>query len=258
MHPNFVSSQFEDADEGTPESQWLGGVVSKREVFPQHVMVKSRSVVHMPTQLFHGPLAYKDTPTVISAENLHEEFIQRAPALCPQAKPVSVTVGKSSVSDDSSVDSGNSSHHLHFAIPPGVQPNDVLCGRGKGANNFVGNRRFREHVMAFREIYATTPRRAEKRAICKQIIDSIYARGGRFLIRNESAPCDDHMGGWTELEEDKVLVKVSQALREGVAKWNKVTQKYQENQAKLAALASPNPAMALLAEISCICPSLNA
>merc|ERR1712176_995232 len=84
--------------------------------------------------------------------------------------------------------------------------------------------RFRDIVMRYRALYSNCARRSEKR-------------------------------GWTTLDQEKILVKVSQALREGVAKWNKVSQKYEEakaQQAQEAAIRTTNPGVAFLAEISSI------
>lgn len=131
-----------------------------------------------------------------------------------------------------------------YPIPPGVTPDDVLCGRGKSANNFIGNRRFRDTVMKYRDDY-TTSTRPDKRLICHKIIQDVQSRGGRFLTR---CPSQD---SWTDLEEPKIVLKVSQALRENAStRWNKATQIYKAAHAKKVALQSSAPAMAFLAEMS--------
>lgn len=136
-----------------------------------------------------------------------------------------------------------------FPIPPGVTPYDVLCGRGKSANNFIGNRRFRDTVMKYRDDYSKSTR-ADKRVICKQIVNDVHSRGGRFLTRSGE--------GWANLDDQKIFLKVSQALRENAAtRWNKATQKYKAAHAKKVALQSSAPAMAFLAEMSSLRHSLK-
>lgn len=267
MNPSYVDNQFEDADEGTFDSEWLGGVAPPRDEHLQHHQL----VVPAPAQQQSPNESPRDAVSVISSDTFHE--VQVSGMMNVPFNTAHVTVCKSPVSDDSSVENDdmsahqqqipyhmpsmpnmpNSSHvglnagiNMPFAMPAGVTVEDVLCGRGKGANNFIGNRRFRELVMNFRETYANSPRRADKRSICRQIIETIHVRGGRFLAKNELTET------WIELDKSKILIKVSQALREGVAKWNKATQKHHEAKAKKVASLSPNPAMALLAEISSI------
>lgn len=235
-----VANQFDDADEELIETR--APQVIRMQNVPQH-HVEQREPQNLPQP---SPNASpRDSVSVVSSDTFHEE--QARPAtmmkMYANAPPVPAMVGNSSVSDDSSVET--MTNHPPFAIPPGVCKDDVLCGRGKGANNFIGNRRFRELVMQFRDTYSNSSRRADKRVICNQIIDAVRSRGGRFLVKAKHDT-------WNELEHEKILIKVSQALREGVAKWNKATRQYNELKAKKAAAVSAAPAMALLAEIASI------
>jgi hypothetical protein len=66
----------------------------------------------------------------------------------------------------SNADIGANYLRFPFNFPIGVNGNDVLCGRGKGANDFIGNRRFRDIVMKFRETYSASSRRSDKRNVC--------------------------------------------------------------------------------------------
>jgi hypothetical protein len=256
---NPVDNQFEDAEEVADESNWPGGMIAQPPAMDMHhqqLVAPAQARQQSPND------GHRDAVSVISSDTFQPDVhFSNLPV-----QAMSVTVGKSSVSDDSSVEnddmSGPRSHlrayatttngmgavqmAMPFAMPSGVSEEDVLCGRGKGANNFIGNRRFRELVMNFRETYANSPRRADKRSICRKIIDTVHGRQGRFLSKNEID------GQWVELDRPKILIKVSQALREGVAKWNKATQKHKESKAKIVASLSHNPAMALLAEISSI------
>jgi hypothetical protein len=245
----IVDNQFEDAEEGNPVNQWVGGAIAHEENQPQHEVVQLRSPHDSP----------RDAVSIVSSDAFPpEQQLSNAQLVFSDAQSMSVTVGNSSVSDDSSVENDDMSDAdptagagFPFNIPAGVTRDDVLCGRGKGANNFIGNRRFRELVMKFRDTYSSSPRRADKRNICREIIDTVHSRGGRFLVKNDRTD-PTNSTEWMVLAVDKILVKVSQALREGVAKWNKATQKFNEAKAKEIAALSTTPAMSLLAEISSI------
>lgn len=102
-----------------------------------------------------------------------------------------------------------------------VNENDVLCGRGKGPNNHVGNRRFRELVKLHRRDYLLSRSREEKSRICRTIVKAIRNAEpqGRFLKRVG-------VDGWSCIDERKAIVKTSQALREGMTRGmlEKITQ----------------------------------
>jgi len=88
--------------------------------------------------------------------------------------------------------------------------NDVLLGRGKGSNNWVGNKKFRKLVAKFQEEYFETSRR-EKPVLAKRIADLVKSQNppGRFLQYNNTS------GIWYEVDDDERVRKSSQALREG-------------------------------------------
>lgn len=240
----LADSQFEDAEEGNPVNEWIGGVLAQGAKMPQHEQPDAQSPC--------------DNVSVISTDT-SELKVRKSDTNSSKTTPV--TLGNSSVSDDSIGDDDDMSNAdsganpaFPFNFPIGVNGNDVLCGRGKGANNFIGNRRFRDIVMKFRETYSASSRRSDKRNICLQIIHEVKTRGGRFLVKNEGK--NRNTSEWTILTGDKILIKVSQALREGAAKWNKATQKFNEAKAKEVAALSTTPAMSLLAEISSIRPAV--
>lgn len=62
-----------------------------------------------------------------------------------------------------------------------VMPDDVLLGRGSGPNDHVGNIKFRDLVHERKSEYLSTNHRQTKAMIAKDIVDQVYARGGRFL-----------------------------------------------------------------------------
>lgn len=260
MQKNIVANQFDDADESSVEYQWdrlvpnhitpnhipshvpsyQSGSSYHQQLVSQHLLLQNPTpFVNTYGSCYKNP-NIRDAMSVVSSDSNDEK---QPITTSLSHKTIDVKLGNSSVSDDSSVENDDTP-----SIPSDVTENDVLCGRGKGANNFVGNRRFRDIVMRYRALYSNCARRSDKRAICNRIVEAVHARGGRFLTRNSKK------GGWTTLEQEKILVKVSQALREGVAKWNKVSQKYEEAKAQQAqqAARTTNPGVAFLAEISSI------
>ena len=59
--------------------------------------------------------------------------------------------------------------------------NDVLCGRGSGPNDRVGNIEFRNLVFTRKAEYLAAPSRDAKGHIASDIINAVRSRGGRFL-----------------------------------------------------------------------------
>jgi hypothetical protein len=93
------------------------------------------------------------------------------------------------------------SPHLH----------DVLCGRGGGTNNHIGNEKFRALVQAQKVRYLESSKR-DKLQVSRDIVRAVRAQNppGRFLNRDESSD-----GRYYEIGNRKAREKTSQALREG-------------------------------------------
>mmetsp|Transcript_20207 Transcript_20207/g.40255 ORF Transcript_20207/g.40255 Transcript_20207/m.40255 type:complete len:537 (+) Transcript_20207:157-1767(+) len=87
---------------------------------------------------------------------------------------------------------------------------DVLCGRGGGSQNHRGNDRYRRLVNKNKYRYLSSNKRG-KRKIALELVSMIYALDppGRFLEKHDWKPTYDDIG------EERAVVKVSQALREG-------------------------------------------
>jgi hypothetical protein len=68
----------------------------------------------------------------------------------------------------------------------------VLCGRGRGCFNAIGNRRFRVLVNIYLEKYKEAPNRLVKGQIVSEIVDTVRGSGGQF------AKIDDD-GRWWEI-----------------------------------------------------------
>ena len=251
MEP-VVENQFDDADELYPvELIHRGEMKAREKKISQYAVSPWESANRK----------QRDNASIISTETLPpEEPASNPDVVFKHGKSMSVIFGNSSVSDDSSVENDGMSNEdsscgvFPFNIPEGITRHDVLCGRGKGANNFIGNRNFRDLVMHYREKYLEFTCRADKRDVCYEIINTIQSRGGRFLVKNDGKD-PSNSTEWMPIPLEKILVKVSQALREGASKWKKATKKFYEAKARMVDSRQTTPAMLLLAEISSRCRS---
>ncbi len=94
---------------------------------------------------------------------------------------------------------------------PGM--NDVMCGRGGGTNNHIGNVRFRQLVNGHKLRYLAATK-SEKPMVSREVV-TIW-RGlnppGRFLKQNPSS--DGKSGRWFDVGDKKAREKASQCLRE--------------------------------------------
>mmetsp|Transcript_8541 Transcript_8541/g.18462 ORF Transcript_8541/g.18462 Transcript_8541/m.18462 type:complete len:339 (-) Transcript_8541:70-1086(-) len=87
---------------------------------------------------------------------------------------------------------------------------DVPLGRCQEVREHVGNVRFRSLVDEHRDAYLKAGRRSEKSFISSKVYSIIKENGGRFLDKSSGKS-----GEWMEINEDKALAKISQALRTG-------------------------------------------
>lgn len=99
---------------------------------------------------------------------------------------------------------------------PGV--NDVMCGRGGGTNNHIGNIRFRQLVNGHKLRYLAATK-SEKPMVSREVV-TIW-RGlnppGRFLMQEKKK--SDNIAGskggqWYDIGDKKAREKASQCLRE--------------------------------------------
>ena len=94
-------------------------------------------------------------------------------------------------------------------------PHDVLSGRGGGINSHEGNVVFRRWVADRKNDYNLAPNKAQKALVAREVIELVYEQSppGRFLQKDPAS-----LGGvtwWVELNDEKIMAKTSQALREG-------------------------------------------
>jgi hypothetical protein len=117
---------------------------------------------------------------------------------------------------------------LLYVNRPG--PEDVLLGRGAPIIKYLGNVKFRAVVKSQKKAYQSTRRHSDKKAIAEDVIQIITSRNGRFLQRvkrggstvSEEEEADDEevepsellRSVWKIADEDAVLEKVKQALRD--------------------------------------------
>mmetsp|Transcript_3728 Transcript_3728/g.7248 ORF Transcript_3728/g.7248 Transcript_3728/m.7248 type:complete len:295 (-) Transcript_3728:31-915(-) len=110
-------------------------------------------------------------------------------------------------------------------LPEEVTINDVLCGRGRGPANHLGNVRFRQIVGQHRATYLMCKDRKVKAQICNDIVHAVQCSNppGRFLKQIPSVSTlggsgDSTKSAWMCIDDVKARMKTGQALREGYTK----------------------------------------
>lgn len=96
-------------------------------------------------------------------------------------------------------------------LPSGFEPDeyDVQCGRGKGAYNKPGNKRFRAIVREYLNEYIDAKTKVDKSAVLNTILDRVKAQNNgqtRFVAFKD--------GAWYEISDDQSREKVGHAIRE--------------------------------------------
>jgi hypothetical protein len=104
-----------------------------------------------------------------------------------------------------------------------LRSDDVLLGRGSGPNDHEGNIRFRQLVAERKSEYMATNHRLTKAKIAQEIVDQVYANGGRFLRKLENDEMvrfevPDGVDVWALATEDTIMEKAKQALRQNTNK----------------------------------------
>jgi hypothetical protein len=93
--------------------------------------------------------------------------------------------------------------------------NDVLSGRGGGINSHDGNVQFRKWVAERKNDYNLAANKAAKAEVAREVIAMVQSQDppGRFLQKDPSSI--GNSSWWIELDDEKIMAKTSQALREG-------------------------------------------
>lgn len=89
---------------------------------------------------------------------------------------------------------------------PRPGPQDVLFGKGYSIQNYSGNLRFRNFLMAHRDEYDSAPRNLRPE-ITTRLAQTLLENGTRFLKRTSET------GDWTEVELDEAAKKAGQLFR---------------------------------------------
>ena len=82
-------------------------------------------------------------------------------------------------------------------------PNDVLCGRGGGSQNHIGNKEYRVVIAANKRRYIEASRDV-KRLLVETIVNAVRLQipSGRFLEKGED-------GLWYDIGDKRAFAKVS-------------------------------------------------
>eukprot|EP00547_Thalassionema_nitzschioides_P014617 CAMPEP_0194233116 /NCGR_PEP_ID=MMETSP0158-20130606/1199_1 /TAXON_ID=33649 /ORGANISM="Thalassionema nitzschioides, Strain L26-B" /LENGTH=403 /DNA_ID=CAMNT_0038965957 /DNA_START=36 /DNA_END=1247 /DNA_ORIENTATION=+ len=94
---------------------------------------------------------------------------------------------------------------------PGM--NDVMCGRGGGTNNHIGNIRFRQLVNEHKLRYLAASK-VDKPKVAMEVVQIWRALDppGRFLTKTDISQGDESL--WHDVGDKKAREKASQCLRE--------------------------------------------
>lgn len=101
-------------------------------------------------------------------------------------------------------------------LPPGFEPSnyDVICGRGKGCANWIGNRRFRVTISMNKDRYVQAPTKLDKSLVVDEIVKTIAAASpstGGFIKKDEAT------GRWYKITDQQARDKCAHAMRDAVA-----------------------------------------
>uniref|UniRef100_A0A7S1CY08 DUF6824 domain-containing protein n=1 Tax=Cyclophora tenuis TaxID=216820 RepID=A0A7S1CY08_CYCTE len=112
---------------------------------------------------------------------------------------------------------------------PGM--NDVMCGRGGGTNNHIGNIRFRQLVNEHKLRYLAASK-VDKPKVAMDVVQ-IWRNldpPGRFLTKTDASQGDDSL--WHDVGDKKAREKASQCLRERTPDVMPFVKKLQEKEKK--------------------------
>ena len=86
-------------------------------------------------------------------------------------------------------------------------PNDVLCGRGGGSQNHIGNKEYRSVIAMSKRRYIEASRR-HKSLLVESIVKAVRLQNppGRFLEK------DSKTGLWNDIGDKRAFAKVSLQL----------------------------------------------
>ncbi|KAL3930116.1 MAG: hypothetical protein SGBAC_011904 [Bacillariaceae sp.] len=83
---------------------------------------------------------------------------------------------------------------------------DIVFGRGKKYQDHEGNKRMRQHVNAYKQLYNAL-KRFQKQTLVETIYEKLVEDGARFLRKDEAS------NSWVLVDRELATQKVSHALR---------------------------------------------
>lgn len=104
--------------------------------------------------------------------------------------------------------------------------NDVLLGRGKGATEWIGNRKYYEILKSMIPEYAQCASKGAKKKVTIAVVKKVQRGGGRFLryVNPDVAlelRCPQAIGKFQLVPDETARVKVGQALRHAMRNTSK-------------------------------------
>eukprot|EP00547_Thalassionema_nitzschioides_P003218 CAMPEP_0194215928 /NCGR_PEP_ID=MMETSP0156-20130528/18059_1 /TAXON_ID=33649 /ORGANISM="Thalassionema nitzschioides, Strain L26-B" /LENGTH=162 /DNA_ID=CAMNT_0038944573 /DNA_START=89 /DNA_END=577 /DNA_ORIENTATION=+ len=148
-------------------------------------------------------------PLLDSFSNIYEQFLI-SPVTSLELPADAITLSRISPSDQPEQQQECNFSVLVEQVPENaIQEWDILPGRGGHANNYGGNKRFRQVVEQMKPAYKNYTRKTDKTALSNAIVDYVNQYSGRFLTRLGANP-----GYYRVMTLKECRRKTSQALRE--------------------------------------------
>jgi hypothetical protein len=121
--------------------------------------------------------------------------------------------GSAAAEEEDSAAAAAASPSSRRAHGPPPHDNDVVCGRGKPAEDHAGNKWYLDRVKERRTAYQKE-KKAQRRLVAEEVVDLVQARNppGRFLKRDPATTL------WNDVGNAKAVAKAAQDLRRPIDK----------------------------------------
>lgn len=108
-------------------------------------------------------------------------------------------------------------------LPSDFEPSyyDIICGRGKGCTNWVGNRRFRVTIQMNKQRYRDAPTKVEKSKVVDEIVKTIESNSPNAGFIKQ----DPFTERWYKISRQQARNKVAHAMRDAVGSKDKETKR---------------------------------
>lgn len=162
------------------------------------------------------------SPTSNELPSLSEQLFQQGQRTNPSPSP-SQTSNSSGVGGKN-----NTKSKAIYDEVDGVNPNDVLMGRGIPFQTHPGNLRLAK-LIEEHAAYHNTASRFEKVVLTWKLVNIIKESGGRFLAEEKG----DGFSKWKEVDDPVARTKVSYGFRSLIKMKKEKRQKQQRNKQKI-------------------------